>query len=164
MRGGKLSGRPWRMSNEALGAHPPDAPWSQEASMRKGSIHGHSSLWLFPFFGGVVVDLVAPQCHVCAAQRSESAVCIHIPLLFDLPHPTPHAIPLGQNRTPSWALCYTTGSHHPPILHMAMHIRQSQSPSSLPLHPHIGSLYPSLYSCPTNRFICTIFLDSTYRR
>ena len=149
--------RPWGpVPRMPPGARRPQ--WERGAST--GTLHSDFSL----FLGVVVVDLVVPQCRVCAAQRSESAVCIHIPLLFDLPHPTPHAIPLGQNRTPSWALCYTTGSHHPPILHMAMHIRQSQSPSSLPLHPHIGSLYPSLYSCPTNRFICTIFLDSTYRR
>ena len=28
--------------------------------------------------------------------------------------------------------------------------------------PHISSLYLCLYSCRTNRFICTTFLDSTY--
>ena len=28
--------------------------------------------------------------------------------------------------------------------------------------PHVRSLHLHLYSCPANRFICTIFLDSTY--
>ena len=31
-----------------------------------------------------------------------------------------------------------------------------------PLHPHVPSLHLCLYSCPGNRFICAIFLDSTY--
>ena len=34
----------------------------------------------------------------------------------------------------------------------------------LPPSPHIHTLCLDLYSCPENRFICTIFLDSTYMR
>ena len=43
--------------------------------------------------------------------------------------------------------------------------------SNLPVHPtlpcaclHVHSLCLHLYSCPANRFISTIFLDSTYMR
>ena len=49
-------------------------------------------------------------------------------------------------------------------------VRQSQSPSSsrpspLPFGIHaFCPLYPCLYSCPTNRIIYTIFLDSTYMK
>ena len=32
-----------------------------------------------------------------------------------------------------------------------------------PLCPHVCSLRLCLYSCPGNRFVCTFFLDSTYR-
>ena len=32
----------------------------------------------------------------------------------------------------------------------------------LPLCLHVRSLHPSRYSCPGNRFISTIFLDSTF--
>ena len=53
------------------------------------------------------------------------------------------------------------------ILHMVMHICQSQSPSSSlpplpPLCPHVGALHLHIYSCPPDRLISTIFLDSIY--
>ena len=36
-------------------------------------------------------------------------------------------------------------------------------PTHLPLPcPHVCSLHLCLYSCPASRFVCTIFLDSTY--
>ena len=39
----------------------------------------------------------------------------------------------------------------------------SAPPAGTPYEkPHVCSLRLSHYSCPTNRFICTIFLDSTY--
>ena len=64
------------------------------------------------------------------------------------------------------SLRYTVGAHWLSVLHMAVHICQSQSAKSshsppLP-SPHVHSLHLYLYFCPSNRFICTIFLDSTY--
>ena len=41
--------------------------------------------------------------------------------------------------------CYSFNSSHPLVP---------------PLYPQFRSLHLSLYSCPANRFICTIFLDS----
>ena len=47
-------------------------------------------------------------------------------------------------------------------VYMSILISQFIPPSpSLPC-PHVHSLHLCLYSCPANRFICTIFLDSTY--
>ena len=50
-----------------------------------------------------------------------------------------------------------------------MYICQSQSPSSShppfpPWYPYVCSLHLCLYFCFTNKFICTIFADSTYKR
>ena len=64
-------------------------------------------------------------------------------------------------------LYYPEASHQLSILHTVVHICQSQSPSSSlpplpPLCPHVGSLHLHIYSCPPDRFISTIFLDSIY--
>ena len=53
------------------------------------------------------------------------------------------------------------------ILHIVVDIHQSWSPSwshspLLPVHPHVCSPCQQLYSCPANRFICTIFRNFTY--
>ena len=47
-------------------------------------------------------------------------------------------------------------------------IHQSQSPSSShpifsPWYPDVNSLYLCLYCCLANKFLCIIFLDSTYK-
>ena len=67
------------------------------------------------------------------------------------------------------SLCYTytVASHWLPVLHMAVYmckilISQSAPPFLPPLCPHACSLCLCLYFCPADRFICTIFLDSTY--
>ena len=64
------------------------------------------------------------------------------------------------------SLCHTN-SHRLSILHMIMYKFQcyflNLSHALLPpLCPQICSLYLHLYSCPANRFISTIFLDSMY--
>ena len=85
--------------------------------------------------------------------------------------PPPHPIPLVKAITEHWAglpelpvLC----SRFPLAnLHGVVHICQSY----LPIHPsfpfthcvHMSSLiHLCLYSCPENKFISTIFVDSTY--
>ena len=66
---------------------------------------------------------------------------------------------------------YTAGSYQLSILYTLVYICQSQSPNSSHHHstptfpsrcPYVGSLHLCLYFCLANRFICTIFLDSTY--
>ena len=105
---------------------------------------------------------------VSAVQRSESAICIHIspPSWTSLPPPhippiqviTEHRaeIPVLYRRFPL-AICFTHGS-----INMSILISQFNPLPSPTLCPHICSLHLHLYSCPAYRFICTIFLDSTY--
>ena len=61
------------------------------------------------------------------------------------------------------------------ILYTSVYTCQSQSPNSAHHHPHptavflpwcpyVCSLHLCLNFCPANRFICTIFLGSTYMR
>ena len=61
------------------------------------------------------------------------------------------------------------------ILYTSLYTCQSRSPNSAHHHPHptavfppwcpyICSLHLCLNFCPANRFICTIFLGSTYMR
>ena len=109
---------------------------------------------------------------VSAVQWSESAICIHIspPSWTSPPHTHPGLIPPIQvikehraelpvlySRFPL-AIYFTHGS-----VFMSNLIFQfiPSSPSPAPC-PHICSLHLCFYSCPSNSFICTIFLDSTY--
>ena len=67
---------------------------------------------------------------------------------------------------------YTAGSYQLSILYILVYICQSQSPNSSYHHPYpatfppwcpyVCSLNLCLCFCPANRFICTIFLGSTY--
>ena len=70
---------------------------------------------------------------------------------------------------------YTAGSYQSSILYTSVYTCESQSPNSSHHHshpatafppccPYICSLHQCLYFCPENRFICTIFLGSTYMR
>ena len=82
-------------------------------------------------------------------------------------HHTPQPTSLGHHRAQSWAPCairqvpiavyFTHGS-----VYMSIPISQFIPPSLPPPCPHVHSLCLHLYSCPANRFICTIFEVSTY--
>ena len=64
------------------------------------------------------------------------------------------------------SLCYTVGPYLLPILYIVVCICQSQSPTfSLPPFPPCNPkfLHLWLYFCFVNKFICTHFLDSTYK-
>ena len=103
-------------------------------------------------------------------QRSEPAICIYIPASSCTSPTSPRRpSPLGHHRAPS---CTPSAYSSFPLalcLHRVVCICQSKSPSSShptplpPLCPHIQSLRLHLCSCPGPRFICTIFLDPTYR-
>ena len=125
---------------------------------------------------------------VCSMQWSESSLCTHIspPSWTFLPplHPTP----LGHHRALSWALCATeqlptsclfyTDSDLGSLslflnvtVHVSQHLlskrlffllSQFVPPAPSALCPHVDSLCLHLYSCPADRFFCTIFLDSIY--
>ena len=100
----------------------------------------------------------------CAVQLRESAVSIHTSPSSWVSLPLPHPIHLGHHRAPSWASCTIQQLPTSCLFYTWWCIYSSHSPSSstpfLPLCPHICSLH--LHSCPANRFICTITLDSTH--
>ena len=90
------------------------------------------------------------------------------------PHPLPlePPFPCPPSHPPRWSpsprqgfLCYTSASHRLSILHMGVHIHRVYSLNSshplLPLLcPHVCSLCLHLCSCPPNRFIRAICVDS----
>ena len=102
---------------------------------------------------------------VSAIQPCESDRSIHIAppswASFSL---SPHLTPLGHHRALSWAPC--TIRSFPPALcftHGSVYMSALLTSSHLPLPtlcPQVHSLRLCLYSCPANRLISTMFLDS----
>ena len=74
--------------------------------------------------------------------------------------PTPSVI--TEHELPVLYVSFLLAGH----LMMVVYICQSPPPHSsrppIPLCPHVHSLSLCLYSCPANRLICTIFLDSIH--
>ena len=106
---------------------------------------------------------------VSANLQHELAVSINMspPSWTSFPSPTPSYPSRFSESSRLSSLCSTTMSHLLSILYMVMYLFECYSlNSSLPLLPplcsHVCSLSPHLYSCPANRLISTIFLDSIY--
>ena len=94
-------------------------------------------------------------------QWSESAICTHKSLPVGSPSTTASHPSRPSQSAQLSSLPYAAGSHQLFSLHVALHIRQLQSPSAslhCPQGPHVRSLCLHLYSCPANGFICIIFL------
>ena len=91
----------------------------------------------------------------------------YIPSLLSLP-PTPCLSPMhpGHHRKPSWAPCTIQQAPTGYLTHSRVYMSVQPPSSSHYLFPSSGpqahSLHLCLYSCPANRFICTIFLDSMW--
>ena len=109
----------------------------------------------------------------CCTMKSISCVCVCVcvcvspfPLGALLHLPTPSHPSRSPRNTKLRSPSYRTASHQPSVLHMLMHMHQSQSLhlSLLAECPHDCSLCLCLYSYLVNGFICTIFLESTYMR
>ena len=121
---------------------------------------------------------LSPWAHILASQSSVSSCyatsrisCMyaHIPSHLDIrptpPHPTSipafqvvterqAQLPARQSRFPL-AVSFTHGS-----VYTAVPISRFMPPP--PPFPHIHSLHLHLCSCPANRFICPVSLDSIY--
>ena len=85
-----------------------------------------------------------------------------IPLPPSLSHPSR----LSQS-TKLISLCYAVASHQLSVLQLVVYICQCYSltmsqPPLPPRCPQVRSQHLHLYSCPTTRFMSTIFLDSIY--
>ena len=92
-----------------------------------------------------------------ATQQQQHIIILS---LLNLP-PTPPCHPLTSLwSTKLRSLCFTATFHY--LFTQGGAIRQSQSHSPAPLCPNVPFLCLCLYSCPGNRFICIIFLDSKY--
>ena len=98
---------------------------------------------------------------VSAVQLSESGICVHIsfPSWASLPY---HPTHLGHHKAQSWAsfalqkipTVYFTHD----TVRLLILISQLIPPSLSARCTHMSILRLCLYSCPGNRFICTIFL------
>ena len=91
----------------------------------------------------------------------------YIPFLLDLPLPH-HRAPSKSSPSTKLSFCATEQLHTSYLLYTWYCISAT---TYLPLHPswpppsqclYFCSLYLRLYSCPTNRFLSTTFLHSTY--
>ena len=89
--------------------------------------------WLFAFILTSLLIFIGVQLLynivlVSTVQQSESAICIHISTLFQIPFPYRSLQSIEQS-----SLCYTAGSYQLSILRIVVYICQSQSPNlSLP--------------------------------
>ena len=98
----------------------------------------------------------------CCTMKWIIYMYTYISSLLNL-HPTLLSHPFRSSQSVELSsLCYTADSHQLYILHIIVCICQYYSLSSsyppLPLlWLHVCSLCLCLYSCPANRFICTIF-------
>ena len=92
-------------------------------------------------------------------QWNESAICIHIPLPLGPPQSSRSSQRMKLN-----SLCYTAGSHYLFYTWWCIYVNSNLPVPHLRPHPMsrcVSSVSVSpLLRC--NRFICTIFLDSTY--
>ena len=85
---------------------------------------------------------------------------------FLCPQSHPHPPPPGWSPSPRQGfLCYIAASHRLSILHREVHIHRfyslnSSHPFLSLLCPHVCSLRLHLCSCPANRFIRAICVDS----
>ena len=80
----------------------------------------------------------------------------HQPLSSSFPRLSESWAPCTIRQVPS--ICFTHGG-----IYVSPNLPFHPIPYYLPPCPYVCSLCLHLYSYPANRFICTIFLDSTYQ-
>ena len=124
----------------------------------------NSNFWVFLknlFLGGG--KLLYNAVLVSALQQCESAIDILCPSLLNLAA-TLHPSRVSQSPSLS-SLSHIANFYWLPVLCMVMYMFQCYSqfiPPSPSLSVSMSSICLCRYSCPTNRLISTIFLDSIY--
>ena len=88
---------------------------------------------------------------VSAVLQSESALCIHISLLFWISFSFKSPQSIKQS-----SLCYTAGSHQLSILYILVYICQSQAPNSS-RSPFPPLVYICLFSMSVSLFLADSF-------
>ena len=133
-------------------------------SFPRAILHMVVYTWSFP--GDSAVNIICLHC------RSRRRLGFD-PWVWKIPwrrawQPTPVFLP-GEShwqRSPEgYSPCGHSVRHDWSDLAYTVHIRQSQSPSSFhpsPNYVHMSILRLRVYSYPANRFIYTVFLESTY--
>ena len=119
--------------------------------------------FFFFFLNWSVIGL--PCCvSLCCIWKRIGCIYAYIPSLPSLP--PPHPTRGGHHRALSWAARASRQFLPAVCLHVAESLCQflSPSPSHLPFSHVPTCLFPmsAPLSCPANRLICAIFLDSTY--
>ena len=108
-------------------------------------------------------------CSFLLYNKVNPAICIHIspyPLPLASPSHPPYLTPLGGHRALSWSPCAMQQLPTSYLFYIWQCIYVNATFSlrpSLPT-PLKSVLNVCIYSCPTTRFISTIFLDSIYMR
>ena len=112
-----------------------------------------SSRWCHPAISSSVVPFSSCPQSLPASESVQLYVYIYpLPLGPPFHHSASH--PSRASQSPELNSLFCTAPSRWPL-------PNSFYPSPRPC-PHVHSLHLRLYSCPANRFICTIFLDSTY--
>ena len=119
--------------------------------------------YLFIFIVAYIFVVALQYCaSSCCTAKWTSHMYTHIPSIFDFP-----PIQVTTEHRVEFPVLYSRFSLVIYFIHTRVYISIPISQFIPPLPfprwcPHIYSLHLCLYFCFANRFICTIFLDSTY--
>ena len=107
----------------------------------------------------------------CRTTMWASSVCIDIPSLLSLPPPSPHPSRVSRSTELEHRAEVSCATWQVPTSSLLRVVYMCANPIPTPLtlpflppcvHSSILCFCVSLHSCPANRLICTVFLDSIH--